>query len=308
VLLRFDSSSQNRLKSKPSLSIYQCRMTAHQIVARAKNLPRISPAGLKLVELLDQPEDGTGEAMELIRSDPHLTAKLLRVCNSSALALAQPVSSIDQAVLLLGYNQVLSYVLSLAFGGSMTAALPGYGLHANDLWLHSFMAATAAQNTVNQSLYLGIEPSVAFTAGLLHDIGKLVMAEALTPEAQSAIHRHRSGEGLGSIEAEREVLGTDHAEVGACLLHIWRLPDWIVEAVANHHQPALEPSPQLSAIAHLANRIAHLAEQTPDAEAYAFQSTERIVQVFELNIREQEDMLASVRQAVEHGMSLIAMV
>jgi HD-like signal output (HDOD) protein len=82
---------------------------------------------------------------------------------------------------------------------------------------------------------------------------------------------------LGSIESEREVLGTDHAKVGACLLHIWRLPDWIVEAVAHHHKPVLEPSPQLSAVTHLANRIAHLAAADPDSETYAFKSNERIV-------------------------------
>ena len=280
-------------------------MTAHQIVARARNLPRISTAGLKLVDLLEDSENNTGEAIDLIRSDPLLTAKLLRVCNSSALGLAEKVSSIDQAVLLLGYNQVLSMVLSLAFGSGMTSALPCYGIEKNGLWRHSFMAATAAETAVNRSLYIGVDASVAFTAGLLHDIGKLVMAEVLSGEAHSAIHKHSEDEGLGSIEAEREVLGTDHAEVGACLLHIWRLPDWIVEAIAHHHKPALEPSPQLSAITHLANRIAHLAEAEPGSEAYAFKSNERIVQVFELNIREQDEWLEAVRKSGARAMELV---
>lgn len=283
-------------------------MTAHQIVARARNLPRVSTAGLKLVELLDDSENNSSEAIDLIRSDPLLTAKLLQVCNSSELGLAEKVSSVDQAVLLLGYNQVLSMVLSLAFGGAITGALPCYGIETNGLWRHSFMTATAAETAVNRSLYIGVDASVAFTAGLLHDIGKLVMAEALSGQAHSAIHKHSAGEGLSSIEAEREVLGTDHAEVGACLLHIWRLPDWIVEAIAHHHKPALEPSPQLSAITHLVNRIAHLAEAEPDSEAYAFKSNERIVQVFELNIREQDEWLETVRKSGARAMELVQVV
>ena len=283
-------------------------MNAHEIVAKARNLPRISEAGLKLVDLLDEAEDSSGEAIHLIRSDALLTAKLLRVCNSSALGLAERVSSVDQAVLLLGYSDVLSYVVSLIFGGTMTPALPAYSIEANGLWRHAFMTATAAEYAINRSLYLGIESSVAFTAGLLHDIGKLAMAEALSGQAQLAIQRHKTGEGLGSIEAEREVLGTDHAEVGACLLHIWRLPDWIVEAAANHHKPVFEPSPQLSAVAHVANRIAHLAEEEPDSEAYAFKTGERVMQVFELNLKEQDDWLEAVRKSAGRSSELLALV
>lgn len=104
------------------------------------------------------------------------------------------------------------------------------------------------------------------------------------------------------------MLGTDHAEVGACLLHIWRLPDWIIEAVAHHHEPALEPSPQLSAVTHLANRIAHLAEAGPDSESYTFKSNERIVQVFELNIREQDEWLETVRKSGDRAMELLEIV
>jgi putative nucleotidyltransferase with HDIG domain len=280
-------------------------MTAHEIVAKARNLPRVSEAALKLVDLLDE-SDSTGEAIELIRSDPILTAKLLRVCNSSALALAEPVSSVDQAVLLLGYNQVLSYVLSLAFGGTMTHALPGYDIAANGLWRHALITATAAEIAVERGLGNGTEAAVAFTAGLLHDIGKLVMAEALTGEARSAIRMHMSAEGLGSVAAEREVLGTDHAEVGSCLLHVWRLPDWIVEAVANHHQPVLEPTPRLSAIAHIANRIAHIAEAEAEPDAYAFTNDERVVRTFELNASQQEELLHAVSKSSDRAMELLS--
>src|SRR5678815_1788131 len=228
-------------------------MTARELVAKGKNLPQISPAALKLVELLEV-DDDSGEAIRLIKSDSVLLAKLLRVCNSSALGLSEPVSSVEHALLLLGYRQVLGLVLSLGFGGSLKVALPGYALTANALLRHALSTATAAEQLATRGLLPNMDASVAYTAGLLHDIGKLVMAQALTREAQTAIRTHMAAEGLSSIAAEREVLGTNHAEVGACLLEIWWLPDWIVKATTNHHQPTFEPS-HLSAIVYVANRV-----------------------------------------------------
>ena len=283
-------------------------MTAHEIVAKARNLPRIPTVALKLVELLDEFKDNHHEAVGLIKSDGLLTAKLLRVCNSSALGLEERVASVDHAVLLLGYNQVLSFVMSLSFGGAMTGALPCYAIEVYGLWRHAFMTATAAETAVTRGLSDDKDASVAFTAGLLHDFGKLVMTEALTDEARSAIRHHMSGEGLGSIEAEREVLGTDHAEVGSCLLLTWRLPDWIVEAVANHHRPIFEPTPQLSAIVHVANRIAHLADERPGSETYAFRGDERVVQIFELDAKEQSELVGAARKSADRAMELLAIV
>jgi putative nucleotidyltransferase with HDIG domain len=283
-------------------------MTAHEVVAKARNLPKISEAALKLVELLDESEDNNREAVELIKSDALLTAKLLRICNSSAFGLSEPVSSVNQAVLLLGYNQVLSLVLSLGFGSAMTGTLPGYALADNGLWHHSFMAATAAEAVVNRGLYSRVDASVAFTAGLLHDIGKLVMAQVLPAGAHAAIHKHILGEGLHGIAAEREVLGTDHAEVGACLLHVWRLPEWIVEAVANHHQPVLEPGPQLSALACLANRIALLAAVEPGTAISLSEQDQRVLPAFKLDAEGLDDLVSANRESAKQAGELLAMV
>jgi len=119
---------------------------------------------------------------------------------------------------------------------------------------------------VNSGLDLNAEAPVAFTAGLLHDIGKLVMGQILDADKQAAILGCIAQNGVPRVEAERLVLGTDHAEVGAWLLKNWNLPEDIVEAVANHHRPVLEPRPRLSVVAHLANCAAHLAGSAPGCE------------------------------------------
>ena len=282
-------------------------MTAHELVAKARNLPQVSDAALKLVGLLNDSAD-CDEAIDLIKSDPLLTAKLLRACNSSAMALAEPVSSVDHAILMLGNQQVMNLALSLGFGNVMTEPLPAYAIETNGLCRHAFKTATAADILIDRDLYPGVEAAVGYTAGLLHDIGKLVMAQTLTIEAHAVIQKHMSGEGLGPIEAEREAIGTDHAEVGACLLHIWRLPDLIIEAVANHHRPILNPHPQLSAIVHLANRIAHLAEDKTNGEGYEFRDDEHVVQVFEFFSTEREETKCSLQETAERAEGLLAMV
>jgi putative nucleotidyltransferase with HDIG domain len=279
-------------------------MTAEELVAKSRNLPQISAAALKLVELLEA-DDDSDEAIRLIKSDSVLLAKLLRVCNSSALGLSERVSSVEHGLLLLGYRQVLGLVLSLGFGSSMKVALPGYALTSNTLLRHALASATAAEDLAKRGVVPGADSSVAYTCGLLHDIGKLVMAQALTREAQTVIRTHMSAEGLSSVAAEREVLGTNHAEVGACLLHMWRLPNWIVEAAAHHHQPTFEPT-HLSAIVYLANRISHIAAGQSDG--YAFRDGEPVLRAFELGPRDVAELVNGVGKTAGRANELLSIV
>jgi putative nucleotidyltransferase with HDIG domain len=280
-------------------------MTAHELVAKARNLPQVSGAALKLVNLLDESDDSK-EAIDVIKSDALLTAKLLRLCNSSSMALAEPVSSVDHAILLLGHNQILNLVLALAFGKTMTCPLPGYAMEANDLWRHAFLAATAGENLVSRGFFSGAEPAVAFTAALLHDMGKLVMAQAMTGETYGAFQKHLANDGNTSIDAEREMTGTDHAEVGACLLHVWRLPDHIIEAVANHHKPILKPAPHLSAVTYLADRLAHMADPKPGATAQELHDEDETVQALDFAQSDREELIAFVQQSSQRSQDLMA--
>jgi putative nucleotidyltransferase with HDIG domain len=270
-------------------------MKAHEMVARAKHLPPVSHAALRLVSLLGQSVVSNEDIVQVLRCDNMLTAKLLRACNSPAVGLAEPVSSIDQAVLLLGHNQILQMVLNLTFSSTMAVALPGYAVQANELWEHSLMTATASEVLARQGLGFEVDAPIAFTIGLLHDIGKLVMNEVLTVEAQFNIRNCITKSGLSRVDAERQVTGTDHAEVGACLLYVWRLPDAINEAVANHHKPVLTPSPRFSALTHMANCLAHLAGTSPGWEAYAIRADDQVADALALTETTLETLLIQVR-------------
>jgi putative nucleotidyltransferase with HDIG domain len=274
-------------------------MTAKELVAQVKNLPPVSHAALKLVNLLEQPTVGNDEVVQVLKYDNVLTAKLLRACNSPYFGLEAPVLSVDQAVFLLGYQQILHIVLTLAFGSAMVIPLPGYAVEANELWRHSLIAAAAAETVAVEIPSLNIEPSVAFTIGLLHDIGKLILGQALTGDLQAAIRLRIGQEHLSRSEAEKAVVGTDHSEAGACLLQEWCLPEEIVEAVANHHHPILEPHPHFSVVTHLANCIAHLAGSAPGWDGYAVRVDDRLATTFELTGEKLESMLITVRESFD---------
>lgn len=282
-------------------------MNAKELVAHVKQLPPVSHAALKLVGLLDQPAVSNEDVVQVLKYDSVLTAKLLRACNSPYYGFDEPVASVEQAVLILGHQQILHIVLSIAFGGAMSTPLPGYSAEAKDLWAHSLTTAMAAERIARTNTAMEIEPAVAFTAGLLHDIGKLALNQVLTPEAQSDIRGRINDGKLSRTEAERAVLGTDHGEVGACLLENWRLPEEIVEAVANHHRPVVEPSPRLSAPIHIANIVAHMIGSAPGWEGLAERTSDAAAQALDLTPEKIEDLVIAAHDnaaQVQHFMQL----
>ena len=275
-------------------------MTAQELVANVKNLPPVPHAALKLVSLLDQPGVSNSEVVQALRCDNVLTAKLLRACNSPYFGLAEPVSSVDQAVFVLGHQQILHIVLTLAFGSTMVVPLPGYAVEASELWRHSLINAIAGETIANDLVDLNVDPPVAFTVGLLHDIGKLVLGQALTPEVQAEIRARVEHGQQSRSEAEKAVLGTDHCEVGALLLQNWHLSDDVVEAVAHHHQPVLKPRPRLSVVTHLANGIAHLAGSAPGWDGYAMRISNEVVEHLEITPEQVEKLVITVRESFDH--------
>jgi putative nucleotidyltransferase with HDIG domain len=172
-------------------------------------------------------------------------------------------------------------------------------VEANELWRHSLVTATAAETVVETFSNLNVEGPVAFTVGFLHDIGKLVLSQALTVEYQTEIRRLVEQEHMPRSEAEKATIGTDHAEVGGQLLQSWHLPEDIVEAVGNHHHPLLKPRPRLSVVTHLANCAAHLAGSAPGWDGYAVRVDEDVVKSLTITPERIELLVACVQESFD---------
>jgi putative nucleotidyltransferase with HDIG domain len=283
-------------------------MTANELIAQVKNLTPVSHSVLKLVGLLDQSTSSNEDIVQVLKFDTVLTAKLLRACNSPFFGLEEPVSSVEQAVFILGHQQILHIALSLAFSSNMAAPLPGYAAEAKDLWQHSLVTAFAAENIAKNNTSVPIEPPVAFTAGLLHDIGKVVMSHVLTPDCQTAVRARITQDRHSRTQAEREIIGVDHAEVGSCLLQSWRLPENIIEAVANHHTPVSKPQPKLSSLVHTANCLAHLIGSNLGWEAFAEHADEETLAALGIDQRTLDEMVISAHDSMSQVENLMQMV
>ena len=249
-------------------------MTAEDLIAKVPKLPAPAPAVTKLLTLLSGPDTDNAAVAKVLKQDIVLSATVLALCNSAAYGLSSEVSSLDQALMYLGFAEIHRIVMAISFGGALSPGLTGYVIEDGALWRHSLLTALIAENVLRAAKHIQVEVPVAYTAGLIHDIGKLVISYALDPEKQHAVRALLDQGHCSLLEAEREVIGTDHAEVGACLLRQWKLPDVLTEAVAHHHQPCMTPSPGLSAVIHLADVIAHQAGSAPGLGGFAVRPDE----------------------------------
>ncbi len=220
------------------------------IMAKVKSLPGMPGPAAKLLHLLQDPEVPTSQVEALLRLDPGLTANILKLSNSAYFGFSSRIGSVRQAIVLLGSRRLVQLVIASSVGTVMKQPVQGYDLSPGELWRHSIAVSVAAEGLVLELAVAGAEET--FTAALLHDVGKLVMG-AFVQKDLSAIEA-RAAQGVSFHLAERELLGTDHAEVGARILAEWHFPASIVQAVRYHHAPdALAEGSRLLDVVHVAN-------------------------------------------------------
>jgi len=233
------------------------------IVGSVKDLPVLPRTFMALREKLADPNASVKEVVKLVEQDISIAAKILQLVNSAFFGLPREISTMNTAVSYLGIDMLQNLVLSAeVFRVFENAAkLPGFSFE--ELHEHSQLTAKIASHIpVPAAVH-----SAAVVAGLLHDVGKLVLA------TRSPKHFARALEGASEekrplFAVEQELMGVSHAEVGAYLLGIWGLPCPVVEAVAHHHHPERVPQETLDAVAvvHVANYLAHENPVRPRAE------------------------------------------
>jgi putative nucleotidyltransferase with HDIG domain len=223
-----------------------------QISARINAFPAMPGVALRLLALADDPRATVPQIEGLLRQDPGLTANLLKLANSAYFGVPARVGSVRQAVMLLGTQRLVQMVVAACASAIMDRGVPGYDLPSGELWRHSLAVSVATRGLVCE---LKIEAGdEIFTAGLLHDVGKLVLGEFV--QADYAKIQSALAQGLTFENAETAVLGIDHAQIGAQVLEKWSLPENIVQTVRWHHAP--EAAGRIDAmldVVHVANML-----------------------------------------------------
>jgi putative nucleotidyltransferase with HDIG domain len=223
-----------------------------RITLEVEAFPGMPATAAKLLPLLDNPDSTPSEVENIVKYDPGLTANILKLTNSAYFGIPTKVSSIKQAVILLGWKRLMQVVTTICMSPLMKKAVPGYDLRSGELWQHSIAVSVAAELLV-KALKIPDADEV-FTAGLLHDVGKLILGSFVKKDLEQI--QTMVTKGISFDVAESMVLGTNHAEVGGQILHKWSFPAELVNAVQWHHDPeSCENTCILSDIVHVANTV-----------------------------------------------------
>ncbi len=198
------------------------------ITKRIQSLPSLPQVVQKLTTMVESPDVTAKEMGRLISSDQVLSAKVLKLVNSPFYGFPGRISSISHAIILLGFNVIKGVVLSASVFDLMERSMVG-------LWEHSLGTAIVS-GTISRTLKMS-EPEEISTAALLHDIGKVLIRVSLSGD-YDRIDSLVRGTGCSFREAELEVLGVDHAEIGSWLAEEWSLPERLSIPISFHHDPA----------------------------------------------------------------------
>ncbi|GAB6039549.1 HDOD domain-containing protein [Endothiovibrio diazotrophicus] len=234
-----------------------------QGVGELVSLPEVF---IRVNQAVDDPRGSAAQVGEIIAQDPGLTARLLRLANSPLYALTATVDTVARAVTVLGTQQIRALVLATSVTDTFEG-LPNELVSMKNFWNHSLLCALCAR-ALSRQARKG-QPEVMFTAGLLHDIGELVIFSRLPELARKVLLLTLdSPEELAIHQAEQRVLGFDHGDVGGELAHLWQLPPILEECIRHHHAVERAEAFQAeTALVHIANIAAQMAElKTLDPE------------------------------------------
>lgn len=255
-------------------------------VVRLVSLPEVC---IRVNEMLDDPHASAADFGKVIGQDTGLTARLLKIVNSSFYGFPSRIETVSRAVTVIGLRELRGLVLA-ASAVETFSRIPTEVLNMVRFWRHSVYTGVVAQALAEQASVLHSER--LFVAGLLHDIGKLILCHRL-PEVARTIQQRLQQADKPDFLIERELLGFDHAAVGGELIRAWQMPASLETAVRFHHDPgAAEAYPLEAALVHIANSMTGMAEQGLDVDV------EMVIQPIEPAAWETVRLDASVMETV----------
>jgi HD-like signal output (HDOD) protein len=203
------------------------------LLSSAEGLGALPVTVTRLAAIVSNPNHDIRDIVEVISFDQALTATLLRRANSAALGARYQIKTVRDAAMWLGSGALLSMALATNVSRRLSEPIPAYGLAEGQLWKQSVAAMLAAE--VIRSHATADVPAEAPTAALLHDFGKVVLAQHYGPRVLNLIAQAAAADNLGLLDAEKKVFGVQHAEIGGLVAQAWKLPHTIVDAIMNHH-------------------------------------------------------------------------
>jgi len=220
----------DKLKTNINLKI----PSTEAISLTIRHLQPIPQIALKLLRMINEDLYTIDALAEEIRKDQVISARTLQLCNSAIFSNRKKIESVEHAMVMLGQHLLLKFVISASLNNFFSQCGMGYSLCKGGIYHHAIGTAIVAEKLAN--LTGKISPSLAYTAGLLHDIGKVVLDQYIFADFP-LFYRQINEERRNFIEVEKNEFGIDHTEVGGDLAHSWSLPESLVETIRYHHNP-----------------------------------------------------------------------
>lgn len=240
-----------------------------ELVHGVGDLVTLPDVFIRINQLVESPDSTSTDIAQAVSHDPAFTVRLLRVANSSYYGLSSTIDTVSKAVSIIGTSQIRNLALSTAIASSFSD-LSNKLVSLDNFWRHSLYCGLAARKLAR--LAGKCDAEAVFTAGLLHDIGELVIFKHMPDQAKESLLRVLdSADELAMYQAERDTMGFDHAQVGGELARQWKLPTMLEECIAFHHDiESAKRYPRETALVHIANILAQMAEvQTLDTDDVA---------------------------------------
>ena len=276
-----------------------------RILKSIQMLPPFPATIQKVMALAGDPDSSLTELVAVVRFDQAITANILRICNSAYFGLHRPVDNVNDAIMHMGKKNVLRAVMASGLSRYFRTT-KGYDVKGGDLWEHAVAVALMSQICAAR-LSRPDDPRL-FTAGVLHDIGKMVLGE-FVHESWQKIQELVENKKYSFLEAEEEVIGVNHAELGGEIALIWKFPDEILKAIAFHHRPdLLADNDAVPWIVYLSNQVCHLMGIGVGTDALAYRSVGDVAGRFQLKQRDLENMMAELHLKLQGARELVSIV
>ncbi|NRA37514.1 MAG: HDOD domain-containing protein [Planctomycetes bacterium] len=275
--------------------------TFQEIVDRVHTIPSLPEVVTKVVSMVNDPNSGAEEVGHIMSKDPAMAAKILCLVNSAYYGMPEPVSSLDQAIVILGFKTIRSIALSVSVINLFQQADTGFNLKA--YWTHSSVSACICRLIAEK---VGtVDPEISFVVGLLKDIGLMIMLENASDETKAIIAVAREYK-LGLHTASHKVMQTDHAEIGAWLCEHWGLEDSITHAVRNQFDVNLANDNLYIAIAQFSEYLCGLKKIRLSGDCNEPGIDAVIWEYLDMGKKDLVDILAVINDEVDRAKELLS--
>ncbi|HDL18145.1 MAG TPA: HDOD domain-containing protein [Bacteroidetes bacterium] len=276
-----------------------------EILDKVYDLPTLPTVYMRISNLMNRDDISVKDIGDVIATDQSITIKILRLVNSTFYGFSRKIVSIQQAIVLMGFNTIRNTVLSVSVFDEFSEMDNEY-FNLNRFWQHS-IACGIISATVDKSLNTGFRDEV-FVSGLLHDIGKIILNKYFSTEF-GQILAHAKKNHTSFYESERAIIGFSHNDLGEYLCDKWKLPFPLVESVALHHQPDnIRSSPKLVSIIHLADTFSYYLQSGYLNDFKQPQLSPFILEELDIKKETVRDLFKGVKQEYEKSMELFSFI